>query len=188
MTTAEELAQLIEKTVKAVIEGLQGNPLSGTKGSGRRILEAKGVSRVDTFLGKEAQWREWSFQFKVAIKAMNASVAEMISKVEVDEDAYKIDDLELEYTGIEAGKAVGELFDLLCLCLKGDPLVLVQGVTSMNGIEAWGKLYRRFNPVTPARALQAMIAVMVPPKVKDIKELPNEMEKWEAKVLTLKRE
>ena len=48
----------------------------------------------------------------------------------------------------------------------------------MNGFEAWGKLYRRHNPVTPARALQAMIAAMVPPKVKDVRELPNEIEKW----------
>ena len=188
MASAEELAQLIEKTVKAVIEGLQSNPFGGARGGSRRILEAKGVSRVDTFGGKEAQWREWAFQFKVAVKAMDASVAEILSKTEVDEDAHKLEDLELEYGSLEVGKAAGELYDLLCLCLKGDPLVLVQRVTSMNGFEAWGRLYRRHNPVTPARALQAMIAVMVPPKVKDVKELPNEIEKWESKVLNLKRE
>ena len=58
----------------------------------------------------------------------------------------------------------------------------------MKGFEAWGRLYRRHNPVTPASALQAMIAVMVPSKVKDVRELPNEIEKWEARVLNLKRE
>ena len=58
----------------------------------------------------------------------------------------------------------------------------------MNGFEAWGKLYRRHNPVTPARALRAMISVMVPPKVKDVRELPNEIEKWEGRLLTLQRE
>ena len=66
--------------------------------------------------------------------------------------------------------------------------MLVQGVTSLNGFEAWGKLYRRYNPVTPARALQAMIGVMVPGRVKDIRELPGEIEKWEGKVLMLVRE
>ena len=60
---------------------------------------------------------------------------------------------------------------------ESDPLVLVQSVTSMNGFEAWGKLHRRYNPVTPARALQAMIFVMVPSKVKDPKEIPAEIEK-----------
>ena len=67
-------------------------------------------------------------------------------------------------------------------------MILAQGVTSMIGFEAWGRLYRRFNRVTPARALQAMIAVMVPQKVKDVKELPNEIETWEARVLNLQRE
>ena len=33
-----------------------------------------------------------------------------------------------------------------------------------------------------------MISVMVPPKIKDARELPNEIEKWESKVLNLKRE
>ena len=51
-----------------------------------------------------------------------------------------------------------------------------------------GSAIQEVNPVTPARALQAMISVMVPPKVKDVKELPNEIEKWEAKVLALKRD
>ena len=145
------------------------------------------MSRVETFGGKDAHWREWAFRFKVAIKAMDNSVAEILSRAEV-EDTLKLEDLELEYGNLEVSKAAGELYDLLCLCLKGDPLVLVQGVTSMNGFEAWGRLYRRHNPVTPARALQAMIAVMVPPKVKDVKELPNEIEKWESKVLNLERE
>ena len=186
MASAEELAQLIEKTVKAVIEGLQGNPFSGNRGGNRRILEAKGVSRVDTFGGKDAHWREWAFQFKVAIKAIDNSVAEILAKVEVEEEAHKLEDLELEFGNLEVEKAAGELYDLLCLCLKGDPLALVQGVTSMNGFEAWGRLYRRHNPVTPARALQAMIAVMVPPKVKDVRELPNEIENGKARYSTLR--
>ena len=58
----------------------------------------------------------------------------------------------------------------------------------MNGFEAWARLYRRFSPVTPARALQAMISVMVPPKIKDSRELPNEIEKWESRLLNLQRE
>ena len=107
MTTAEELAQLIEKTVKAVIEGLHGNPLGESKGGNKRILEAKGMSRVDTFTGKDAQWREWAFQFNVAVKAMNTSVAEILSKVEVEEDGHKLEDLELEFANLEVERARG---------------------------------------------------------------------------------
>ena len=186
MASAEEIAQLIERTVQAELSGLQGTALGGNRG-GKRSLDAKGVSRVETFGGKEAQWREWAFQFRVAIKAMHNEVAGIMAKVEVEEEGHKLEDLALEFSSLEVTKAAGELCDVLCLCLRGDPLVLVQGVTSMNGFEAWEKWYRSFNPVTPARALQAMIAVMVPPTVKDLRDLPNEKEKWEGKVLNMRR-
>ena len=61
-----------------------------------------------------------------------------MARVEVSEDARKLEDLELEFESLAVTKVAGELYDLLCLCLKGDPLILVQGVTSMNGFEAWG--------------------------------------------------
>ena len=170
MSSPEELARLIEQTVRAVLAGIQGTSAATANGqpnvTGRRTLDPKGVSRVETFAGKEKGWKEWSFQFKVAIKAMDGRASEIMGKCESDEQGHDISSLELEYATLDVGKVAGELYDLLCLCLRGDPLILVQGVTTMNGFEAWGKLYRRFKPVTPARALQAMIAVMVPQKVK----------------------
>ena len=165
MASAEELAKLIESTVRAILSGIQGTggSIGGNPGN-RRILDPRGVSRVDAFTGKESQWREWAFQLRVAIKAMASEAAEIMGRCEVSEGARKLEDLELEFENLAVTKVAGELYDLLCLCLKGDALILAQGVTSMNGFEAWGRLFRRFNPVTPARALQAMIAVMVPPR------------------------
>ena len=156
-----------------------GTILSGSpKSIVRRVLEPKGVSRVDSYTGKEGSWREWSFQFRVAVKAMESSTVEILTKVEQDDKAHEVNDLELEYSELDVKKLAGELFDVLCLCLKGEPLVLVQSVVSMNGFEAWGKLYRRYNPITPASALQAMIFVMVSSKATDSKDVPSEIEKW----------
>ena len=138
--------------------------------------------------GKESQWREWSFQLRVAVKAMEGTMAELMARVEGDENAYDLQPLELEFTNINVTKAAGELYDILCMCVKGDPLILIQGVTSMNGLEAWGRLYRRYNPVTPARALQAVISVLTPGKVKDQRDLTNEIEKWEGRLLLIQRE
>ena len=96
MASAEEIALLIERTVQAVLSGLQSTALAGNRG-GRRILDAKGMSRVETFGGNEAQWREWAFQSRVAIKAMHNDVAGIMAKVEVEEDGHKLEDLELEF-------------------------------------------------------------------------------------------
>ena len=94
------------------------------------------MSRVDAYTGKDGSWREWSFQFRVAVKAMEASTAEILGKVEQDDKAHDITDLELEYSELDIKNIAGELYDVLCLCLKGDPLVLVQSVISMTGFEA----------------------------------------------------
>ena len=143
MTSPEEIAKLIETTVRADLSGIQGNggSLNGNSVK-KRILDPKGMSRVDTFSGKDSQWREWAFQLRVAIKAMDAEVADIMSRCEADEAAHKLEDLELEFESLSVTKVAGELYDILCLCLTGDPLILVQGVISMNGFEAWGKLYR----------------------------------------------
>ena len=96
MTTPEDLAQLIEQTVRAVLAGIQGGTPGTANGQSsghqRRTLEAKGVSRVETFAGKENQWKEWSFQFRVAMKAMDSRVSEIMTKFEGDEQGHLLSD------------------------------------------------------------------------------------------------
>ena len=132
MASAEELRQLIQETVRAVVAGMQGSGQQATGGNGgttKRTLEPKGVSRVDSFGGKEGQWREWSFQLRVAVKAMDTMSGEVMGRVEQDDTAHDLTALELEFPNSNVTRVAGELFDILCLSLKGDPLILVQGVT-----------------------------------------------------------
>ena len=110
MTSPEEIAKLIETTVRAVLSDIRGNGGSIAGNSGKkRILDPKGMSRVDTFSGKESQWREWAFQLRVAIKAMDSEVADIMSRCEVDEEAHKLEDLELEFESLAVTKVAGEL-------------------------------------------------------------------------------
>lgn len=137
--TQEELQALVEASVKAVLAGMQGQGqgegglANGNGGKGnRRLLDPKGVSCVDTLQGKEGPWREWAVQFKVANEAMGSEVVELVGRVGADEDAHGLGTLELEFFTLDVTRAAGELYDQLCLCLKGDPLILVQGVTSID--------------------------------------------------------
>ena len=108
MTSPEEIAKLIETTVRAVLSGIQGNggSISGSSVK-KRILDPKGMTRVDTFSGKDSQWREWAFQLRVAIKAMDSEVADIMSRCESDEEAHKLEDLELEFESLSVTKVAG---------------------------------------------------------------------------------
>ena len=57
-----------------------------------------------------------------------------------------------------------------------------------SGWEAWSKLFKRFDPRTPAKSLMAKMAVMTPERVKDVRELTNVVEDWEVKAKNLKKE
>ncbi len=58
----------------------------------------------------------------------------------------------------------------------------------MNGFLAWKGLYKRFNPITPAKALAVMMEVMNPPKVSDPNRVPEAIDDWDVKVAMLLQE
>ena len=79
-------------------------------------------------------------------------------------------------------RAEAEVFRLLCQLTSGEANTLVRTVVERNGYVAWRKLYENYNPRTPARALNAMLEVMKPPKVKDARGRAKAIEEWEMKI------
>ena len=66
-------------------------------------------------------------------------------------------------------------------------MIIVRAEMSMNGFLAWKGLYKRFNPITPAKALAVMMEVMNPPKVSDPNRVPKAIDDWDVKVAMLER-
>ena len=81
-----------------------------------------------------------------------------------------------------------ELYAVLSSVTMGEAMTVVRAVANGNGWEAWSRLVNRFDPRTPAKALMAMMGVMQPRKVKDVRELPSAIEEWEVRVNKLKVE
>ena len=66
--------------------------------------------------------------------------------------------------------------------------ISVRGVPNGQVREAWSKLFNRFDLRTPAKSLMAMMAVMTPKRVKDVRELTNVVEDLEVKAKNFKTE
>ena len=47
-----------------------------------RTLDANGFSRLDKFDKGEEKWKEWMFDFKVAVKAQHEKVHDLMEKAE----------------------------------------------------------------------------------------------------------
>ena len=73
----------------------------------------------------------------------------------------------LEYptpTWIHQGERSGELYDVL-----------------LEGICAWQKLFRKYNPKTMARGLRVLVEAVNPPKAKGLHDIEVAVAKWEEK-------
>ena len=52
----------------------------------------------------------------------------------------------------------------------------------------WNKLFRKYKPRAMARAIRLVGAVTNPPKIKDLKDVESELDKWEEPIKVLKKD
>ena len=81
--------------------------------------------------------------------------------------------------GVKVADWSTELYELLSDHMYGDALLKVQNVEENDGLEAWRRIYRSFNPTTPSRALQVMVDILKPQKVDKDENVIQMLEKWE---------
>ena len=171
--TPEQLTQV----VRALKEAIQAD--RPDRGGTERLL-AKHV-RIENFSGDQSQWEDWSFAFKRSVRSMSRSTYDSMitwekSKDEVNEEAELSKELE---------QRSSELYDILCQFCTGEALLVVKSVDDMEGIKAWQRLFRKYNPRTMARGVRMLSDVIGPPKMKDLSDFEVMVTKWEEQVKSL---
>jgi hypothetical protein len=161
--------------------------MGGSGGGGGVRLDERYFRRVEKFDGTgKNNWREFSFQFKVAVGMCNPKARmylEEIQKVgkEVNFEVIFAEATDPDDKG-QLERIGNELYAMLSSLVSGEAMTVIRGVVTGDGWLAWAKLNSRFDPRTPAKALMAMLSVMNPKKVKDIRYLSAAVEDWEVKV------
>ena len=148
-------------------------------------MDERHFRRIDKFDGAESKWKEWSFQMKTAIATINPKVRGLLEEIQKDPKEVDWDLMFGTLNDEQVDQMSAELYGLMVLMTTGEALTVVRGVAGGNGWHAWQQLVIRYNPKTPARALMAMMAVMQPQKVKDVRELQGAVQEWEVKVKNL---
>ena len=150
----------------------------------RRVFDEKIFKRLVNFKGDEKSWKDWSKKFKVVIGTKNKVFMKALEKAECTSDPCTTRSIGLEddFVNFDQGvmeKLSAELYDILFMLTEDEAMSLVQSVPDMDGIAAWQKLHRNYNPRTLARIMQLIMRVVAPPKIQDIKTLVTMVEEWE---------
>ena len=180
--TPEQFQQLM-----AVITGqFQGAQTAVDRGH-RRPLASKGFNRLDKFMGGEEKWKEWSFDFKIAVKAQSVKVERAMRMTErageMTMDELRVADVDGEtrgeYRDIE--ESGGDLYQQLVMLTDGEAKMIVKSVVESDGYKAWGRLHAKYNKRTLARLMRVHKECMYPEQVRDISKLTAAILSWEEK-------
>ena len=184
MISLADLQTLVDTAVRAAVQGVAGG---GAHGGGHR-LDERHFRRMDKFDGVDAKWKEWTFVFKTQIGMVNPTAREYLEEIQKHPKDPDWEDI-FSLLGEDDRKKWGaELYGILVMLVTGEAMTVVRGVGDNDGWKAWHRLASRFDPRTPARALRAMMTVMQPKKVKDVRELQATVQDWENRMKQLKAE
>ena len=71
-----------------------------------------------------------------------------------------------------------QLYAALAALLDGEALDILMNTTEGNGLEAWRKITKRFDPKTKGRIRGNLMQLLAPPQC-NINELSSKIEQWE---------
>ena len=186
----EAMTYLISSTVAAVMQQQQQQQAAtGAQppGLGRGIhprIDEKFYRKIPIFNG--GNWKDFSFKFHSATRGSCEEAHKLLKWAE--QQSVEITDFEEFADETENTERISsELFNTLTVLLAGEPLQLLHNC-NYNGAEAWRKLAKRYSPSTPLRAMQLMLQVVSPEKVKQLKDVPNRIESWETRIMVLERD
>ena len=190
MATAEQMLAALAASVTQMADAMKVLTDEKTKktGESKRLLDNR--HRQVPKLEANGSFDDWAFAFRRFVRAMDRKAYELMVRVEAIPATTKdmMEDLELEYPDGDVRGYSAEIFDLLCQAVSGEALQLVRAVEDMEGLEAWAKIVRKYNPRSMARAVRLVGQVTNPPKIVDLAKVESELDKWEELVRTMKKD
>ena len=190
--TQKEAARNTEAMVTRVVAELKKNEGDQKEERSNKNYRRE-FDKLETFGAKVDKWKEWSYKFVVALRAVDQKAGVMLEAVQ------KLDlqgNINSHAIGMQFGdeeehvisKTKAEIFNVLSLRTTDEASGVVRGVEDMDGYVAWKRLYDKYNPRTPASLTQAWLEVVNPKRAKDLGEAGRMLDAWELKVAALEKE
>ena len=157
------------------------------------LLDDHTFRRLEKFTGAEGTWQEWSFNMSMTITQVDPKLGEALdeirlkSKSPISADMFDVESSPFTKIDDDMLKSYSAaLYGVMCSLTGGEANAIVRNVSQKLeakkcGFIAFYALNVRFNPRTPARKLQFFAQVVSPVQVKNVREVPMAIEKWEAK-------
>ena len=188
MATPEMFGALLHQLadLAAAMRAGTGQQPQATAGQNRKLIDTRYL-KLPSFGGEIGNFDDWSFTFKRMIRSVSRQAYDLLCQAETINGS-EWDSFDLDMAEVDMDAYSAEIFDLLCHCCSGEALAVIRSVDDMDGMKAWFKMYKKYQPKTMARAIRLVGQVTNPPKIADIKDTEAGLDKWEEHIKVLAKD
>ena len=187
MQAGPALSDAVAKLVES-----QSELLEATRNKPERLtlVDNRGLGKPEKFGKEESRFLQWKVRFEAFVTSIHPDLEGALSWAEDQEDV--ITEAMLLAAFGEVHPSVGTMVDragkdaqlfaaLQTLC-EAEAFSVVRSSGRNNGLEAWRRLNRRFDPATGGRRKALLRSVLSPNKVVKLEDLSAALETWEETV------
>ena len=148
------------------------------------LIDNRGIGKPDKFGGKYGEnFLRWKIKLESFIYSIFPEMEKVLTWAEDEENMVSMARAQTAF-GTGTADAVDSLSDkssqvyaALQNLLEGDPFMIIRNTDKRNGIEAWRRLTRRYDPSTGAKKSSLLRHILTPGKCK-LEELSEKIEGW----------
>jgi len=150
----------------------------------RQLTDPKGLGKPPRFTGEESQFATWCKKTENYILSVYPEALELLrtaveSMKEIDVDEIKADANMPEDAVVDEVNM--QMYSAMMALTSNEPFDIVLGAGVGNGLEAWRRLHRRYDPGTAGRSRGLLREILNPGK-SSIDALRHNIEKLEEKI------
>jgi len=180
--TAERMNQQTELIRQSTISHTEALKKDIEHRNRHSAIDTKAVGKPDKYNSKEAEWPSWSYGFGTWFNAQFEKGEEILKWAE-SHNNNPIDDVDLDgaeprYPQIKSVNAQLHVILVSLMQRNTAAFEIVKNTGQNNGLDAWRRLSRKFDPNNPQANL-ALLKRVLHPKQASLESLQAAIEQWE---------
>ena len=148
------------------------------------LIDNRGIGKPDKFGGKDGEnFLRWKIKLESFIYSIFPEMEKVLAWAEDEENTVSMARAQTAFSMGTAdpvdglGDKSSQVYAALQNLLEGEPFMIIRNTDKGNGVEAWRRLTRRYDPSTGAKKSSLLRHILTPGKCK-LEELSEKIEGW----------
>lgn len=154
------------------------------------LVDNRGLAKPDRFLGEESNWLYWKTRMEAFITSVHPKMEAVLEWAEDFDTEITATEIKAAFGPVnpthqtieDVEEISGQLYAILQTLCEKEAFQVVRSAGKSQGLEAWRKLNRRFDPSTGGRRGAMLRAILSPQKCTKLDHLWAAVETWEENV------